>query len=66
MKSVGARLLFLFALGVLLLSFPVLAIFNRPATVAGIPVLYLYLFGVWLAGIAAVGWLAREPWDDEA
>jgi type IV secretory pathway VirB3-like protein len=54
----------LFVVGALLLSYPVLAIFNRPAMLAGIPVLYLYLFGVWLAGIVAVFALARRPWDD--
>lgn len=66
MKRGGPRLLVLFGLGVLLLSFPVLAVFNRPAMLAGVPVLYLYLFGVWVAGIAAVFVLARTPWDDEA
>jgi hypothetical protein len=28
-------------------------------------VLYLYLFGVWVAGIAAVWVLARGHWEDE-
>jgi hypothetical protein len=65
MKSTGAKLILLFVAGALLLSFPVLAIFNRPATLGGIPVLYLYLFGVWAAGIAAVFVLARKPWEGE-
>lgn len=65
MKTVAGKLLLLFVLGVLLLSFPVLAIFNRPVMVGGVPVLYLYLFGVWAAGIVTVFWLARRPWDDE-
>jgi hypothetical protein len=43
----------------------VLAILNRPVMVAGIPALYLYLFGVWVLGIAAVVVLARRPWDGE-
>jgi hypothetical protein len=42
----------------------VLAIFNRAASVAGIPVLYLYLFGAWAAGIAAVFLLVRRT-DEE-
>jgi hypothetical protein len=64
-RPVGPKLVLLFVVGALLLSFPVLAVFNRPAVVAGVPVLYLYLFGVWAAGIAAVLILARRPWDDE-
>jgi hypothetical protein len=51
--------------GALLLSYPVLAIFNRPVMLAGIPILYLYLFGLWVAGIAAVFLLARSPWNHE-
>ena len=65
MRGVGAKLVFLFVLATMVLNFPVLAIFNRDATVVGIPVLYLYLFGVWVAGIAAVAVLARTRWDDE-
>lgn len=64
MKGVGEKLALLFVLGVLLLNFPVLAIFNTAATWAGVPVLYLYLFGVWLAGILAVLVLARSSWGD--
>jgi hypothetical protein len=65
MSSAGGKLVLLFVVGALLLSFPVLAIFNRPLMLAGIPILYLYLFGLWVAGIAAVFLLARSPWDDE-
>lgn len=65
MKGAREKLALLFVLGALLLNFPVLAIFNRPATLVGIPVLYLYLFGVWLAGILAVLVLARSSWGDE-
>ena len=46
------RLVALFALGVLLWSYPLLALFNRAALWAGIPVLYLYLFGAWALLIA--------------
>ncbi len=43
----GERLVTLFILGVLLLSPPFLFIFDTPSEVAGIPVLYLYLFSAW-------------------
>lgn len=65
MKAVGAKLALLFVLGAFVLNFPVLAIFNHGDTLAGIPVLYLYLFGVWVAGIAAVWVLGRARWEDE-
>ena len=50
----GERLGLIFLIGALLINFPLLAIFNRSATVAGFPVLYVYLFGVWAAGIVIV------------
>jgi hypothetical protein len=56
----GERLLLLFLIGALLINFPVLAIFHQPVSIGGIPALYLYLFGVWLAGIIAVFMLARR------
>jgi hypothetical protein len=52
--GVGERLSLLFLLGALLVNFPILAIFNQAATLGGIPILYLYLFGVWTVGIVAV------------
>jgi hypothetical protein len=58
-----AKLLVLFATGVLLLNAPVLAIFNRAATIGGVPVLYVYLFAVWTVGIVAVLVLARDDHD---
>jgi hypothetical protein len=58
--GLGERLALLFLLGALLLNFPILAIFNQAATLGGIPVLYLYLFGVWAAGIVVAFVLARR------
>jgi hypothetical protein len=43
----GDRLVALFLFGCLALSPPLLAIFGTDAFVAGIPLLYLYLFAVW-------------------
>jgi hypothetical protein len=48
----GQRLAALCLLGLLLFTYPVLAVFNVPATVAGIPVLYAYFFLAWGALIA--------------
>jgi predicted permease len=50
------RLVVVFLLGALLFNYPLLALFNRSASVADIPVLYLYIFGAWalLIGLAAL------------
>ena len=42
------RLVALFLLGCLLFSYPVLSLFNTGGFVLGIPVLYAWLFGVWI------------------
>lgn len=65
MRHTTEKLALLFVLGALLLNYPVLAIFNRAETLTGMPVLYLYLFGLWCLGIAAVFVLARSRWDGE-
>ncbi len=41
------RLMGVFLLGCILLNYPVLSLFNRPAIVFGFPLLYAYMFAVW-------------------
>ena len=55
----GERLVAIAVLGFLLFNYPLLALFNRPGTVFGIPVLYAYIFAVWLLTIALVAWVAE-------
>ncbi len=55
------RLATVFIIGALLLFSPVISLFDRPADWFGIPLLYLYLFGVWALLIAAMAWILREP-----
>jgi len=50
----GERLVALCLLGVLLFNYPLLAIFNVQATVAGIPVLYACFFIAWGALVALI------------
>ena len=47
----------LFALGLVLLSWPFLTVVNRPVALLGIPLLVLYLFAVWAGIIALLFWL---------
>jgi hypothetical protein len=49
----------LFALGLILLSWPFLTVVNRPAAVLGIPLLVLYLFAVWAGIIGVLVWVTR-------
>ncbi len=54
--NIGDRLIALFLLGVLLISPPLLAVFRADLLVAGIPLLFLYLFAAWalLVGLLAL------------
>jgi hypothetical protein len=55
------RLVALFVLGCLLFSFPLLSLFNIAGTVLGIPILYAYLFGVWIGFIALLILSVERP-----
>jgi hypothetical protein len=52
----GPRLVAVFLLGALLFNYPLLALFNRTVLVAGVPLLYAYIFAAWalLIGLAAL------------
>ena len=43
----GPRLVALFLLGLMLLNYPLLQLFERPGEILGIPLLYAYVFAVW-------------------
>jgi hypothetical protein len=56
------RLVALCMLGCLLFNYPILALFNVPGALLGIPVLYAYIFFVWALLIALMA-LAVERGD---
>ncbi len=56
----GQRLLFVAVLFGALLSFPLLAVFDRDGRVAGVPVLYLYVLLVWALLVGLTGYLVRR------
>jgi len=58
------RLLALFAAGWALLNFPLLTLWDRPLTLAGIPLLPLALFLGWAVLIALAAWVAEAPEDE--
>lgn len=63
MKRTGRKKEWSVALfGFALLAFlpPILTIFDRPVLIAGIPLTYLFLFGIWLMVIIAIAVGARR------
>lgn len=54
--NAGQMLVALFAAGVVLFDYPILALFAGPAEVAGVPLLYAYVFGTWTALIGLMAW----------
>ena len=56
------RLLALYVVGLLLLNFPLLGLWDRDVTVWGVPLFPLALFGIWALLIALLAWMMeREP-----
>ena len=54
------RLIALFVLAFMLFNYPLLALFSGDGLIAGIPVLYVYLFLVWALVIGLTGWILRR------
>lgn len=48
------------AFGLLLLNYPLLALFDRPVRVFGVPLLWAYLFTLWAALIALIAYIVHE------
>lgn len=61
----GERLVGLILLALLLLNPPFILIFDRPSTIAGFPVLYLYLFIAWAILIALLAIVTELSVDTE-
>ena len=65
MTLTGQRLVALFLLGCLLLNFPLLYLFERDLVVAGVHLLFAYVFTAWAALIALLGFAVdRDGTDD--
>jgi hypothetical protein len=56
----GQRLTALCLLGFVLFNYPILALFNLPSSVLGIPVLYAWIFCAWAALIALMAWVVEK------
>ena len=56
----GPRMIALCMLGCVLFNFPILALFNVPSTLFGVPLLYAYLFLAWALLIALMAWVVER------
>ena len=61
-SKINKRLVALFLLGCVLLNYPILSLVNLEILIFGLPLLYVYLFGVWclLIGLTALTTLFRS------
>lgn len=59
-KRRNERLIVLPLVGVIALNYPLLSLFSRVKLLFGVPVLYLYLFAVWLLFILGVAVLLEK------
>ena len=61
-SKINKRLVALFLLGCVLLNFPILSLVNLKILIFGLPLLYVYLFGVWglLIRLTALATLFRS------
>lgn len=57
------RRLALFAAAVLAFNFPLLALWDSPVRVAGLPLFPLALFLLWALGIGLLAWLSERSAD---
>ena len=53
-----------FVLGLVMMSYPFISIFNKPTLMFGIPLLYLYLFLGWLFSIFIIYLFSRATAKD--
>ncbi|NJL14622.1 MAG: hypothetical protein HC913_17545 [Microscillaceae bacterium] len=60
-KVNGSQIVWMAALFLLLFNYPLLSIFNKPTYVQEIPLLYVYVFGLWLGIIAVLWGMSRLP-----
>ena len=60
----GQRLAALFLLGLFLLNYPLLNLFAGAGQLLGIPILYAYVFAVWVLLIGAMALVVEIRGDD--
>jgi hypothetical protein len=61
--KIGQWLIAIFAMGAILLNYPILSLFTRNAELGGIPLLYAYVFVVWALLIGLMTFVVERPPD---
>ena len=61
--ATGPRLAAIFGLGCVLLNYPILSLFSRTEDVAGIPLLYVYVFAAWVLLIGLLAFVVERSAD---
>lgn len=56
----GRQLILIFCLGWLCFNYPLLSIFSKEVSVAGIPILYAFLFVVWIMLIGLMAFVMER------
>jgi hypothetical protein len=59
-ESKGQRFIALCMIGTVLFNYPILALFNVPGVLLGVPVLYAYIFIAWATLIALMAYIAES------
>jgi hypothetical protein len=60
-NATGQRLTALFMAGCVLLNYPILSLFTGSGDVAGIPLLFAYVFGVWVLLVVLLALVIEQP-----
>lgn len=61
MRKTTQRLVGVFFVFLILFNFPILNIFWKQERVLGVPMIFLYIFAVWLLLLIAVYYLTERP-----
>jgi hypothetical protein len=61
--KIGQWLIAVFAMGAILLNYPILSLFTRSVELGGIPLLYAYVFVVWALLIGLMTFVVERPPD---
>lgn len=56
----GQRLVAVFLVGLVLFNYPMVSLFDRAASLFGLPLLVVYLFSVWLGLILLMAWVIER------
>jgi hypothetical protein len=61
--TTGPRLAAIFLMAIVLLNYPILSLFARGTVLGGIPLLYAYVFAIWMLVIGLMAFAVERPPD---